>query len=168
LSAIINVHLAWHYLYMRQYDRAIDQATKTLELDPSYALAHWYRGLAFGYKRMYADALRELARARDLLPGNAAVRSDIGYVRAVSGHEREASGVIAALKEESASRYVNAYELALIEVGLHKDDRAFEWLDQAFRERSDMMIYLRVDPRLDSVRSDPRFADLVRRVGIPR
>jgi TolB-like protein/DNA-binding winged helix-turn-helix (wHTH) protein/Tfp pilus assembly protein PilF len=167
LSPIINVHLAWHYLYTRQYDRALDQATKTLDLDPSYALAHWYRGLAFGQKGMYVEALRELERARELLPGNPAVRSDIGYVHAVAGNEREAERVIGELKEESARRYVTPYELALIQVGLGKRDQAFEWLEQAFRDRSDQVIYLAVDPRLDAIRSDPRFDNLVRRVGIP-
>jgi hypothetical protein len=76
--------------------------------------------------------------------------------------------VIAGLKEESARHYVNLYELALIYIGLGQNDQAFEWLDRAFREHSDQLIYLKVDPRLDSVRSDSRFAGLVRRVGIPR
>jgi hypothetical protein len=75
--------------------------------------------------------------------------------------------VIAELEEESARRYVNLYELALIYIGLGQDDQAFEWLDRAFREHSDQLIYLKVDPRLDSIRSDSRFTDLVRRVGVP-
>jgi serine/threonine protein kinase/TolB-like protein/Tfp pilus assembly protein PilF len=167
LSPIITVHLGWHYLYTRQYDRALDQLAKALELDQNYALARWYRGLAYEQKKMYPEALREMAKARDLLPGNLAVQSDIGHVYAVSGNKPEAEKVIARLKEESAHHYVNLYELALIYVGLRQGDQAFKWLDGAFREHSDQMIYLKVDPRLDSVRSDPRFMDLVRRVGIP-
>ena len=167
LSPIINVHLAWHYLYTRQYDRALDQLTKTLELEPDYALAHWYRGLAYEQKKMYPEALREMARTRQLLPENPAVRSDVGHVYAVSGNRSEAERVIAELGEETARRYVNPYEVALIYVGLGKPDQAFEWLEKAFGGRSDQLIYLTVDPRLDALRSDPRFADLVRRVGIP-
>ena len=140
---------------------------KTLELDPSYALAHWYRGLAFEQKKMCAEALREMGTAKDLLPGNLAVQSDIGHVYAVSGDKTAAKRVIAGLQEESAHRYVNRYELALIYVGLGKNDQAFESLDRAFREQSDQMIYLKADPRLDSIRSDSRFTDLVRLVGIP-
>jgi hypothetical protein len=75
--------------------------------------------------------------------------------------------VIAGLKEESAHRYVNQYELGLIYVGLGQSDQAFQSLERAFREHSDMLVYLKVDPRLDSIRSDSRFADLIRRVGVP-
>jgi hypothetical protein len=75
--------------------------------------------------------------------------------------------VIAGLKEESVRRYVNQYELALIYVGLNQNDQAFEWLDKALREHSDQLIYLNVDPRLDSIRSDSRFTNFVRLVGIP-
>jgi tetratricopeptide (TPR) repeat protein len=167
VSPIINLHLGWHYLYTRQYDRALEQLAKTLELDPDYALAHWYRGLAYEQKKMYPEALREMGRAKDLLPMNLAVLCDIGHVYAVSGDKGNAEKVIAALEEESAHRYVNAYELALIYVGLGQNDRAFKSLDRAFREHSDMLVYLKVDPRLDSIRSDFRFPNLMRSVGVP-
>lgn len=167
VSPIINLHLGWHYLYTRQYDRALEQLAKTLELDPDYALAHWYRGLAYEQKKMYPEALREMGRAKDLLPRNLAVLCDIGHVYAVSGDKGNAEKVIAALEEESAHRYVNAYELALIYVGLGQNDQAFKSLDRAFREHSDMLVYLKVDPRLDSIRSDFRFPNLMRSVGVP-
>src|SRR5262249_40057903 len=130
-------------------------------------LAHWYRGLAFARKQLYGDALRELAAARELLAANTAVRADIGHVYALSGDAPMANRVIAELSGESTRRYVTAYEVALIYVGLRKYGQAFEWLERAFRERSDQLIYLGVDPRLDPIRSDARFADLTRRVGIP-
>ena len=167
VSPIINLHLGWHYLYTKQYDRAIEQLAKTLELDPNYALAHWYLGLAYEQKKMYPEALHELGRARDLLPTNLAVQCDIGHVYAISGDKGNAEKVIAMLKEGSARRYVNQYELGLIYIGLGQDDKAFKSLEQAFREHSDMLVYLKVDPRLDSIRSDSRFANLMRRVGIP-
>lgn len=75
--------------------------------------------------------------------------------------------VIADLKALSKTRYVNSFQIAAIYLGLGDKDRAFEWLENAYRDRSDVLIYLNVDPRLDSIRPDPRFADLVRRVGIP-
>jgi TolB-like protein/DNA-binding winged helix-turn-helix (wHTH) protein/Tfp pilus assembly protein PilF len=167
VSPIINLHLGWHYLYTKQYDRALEQLAKTLELDQDYALAHWYRGLAYEQKKMYPEALREMGRAKDLLPTNLAVQCDIGHVYAVSGDKGSAEKVIAGLKEESAHRYVNQYELGLIYVGLGQSDQAFQSLERAFREHSDMLVYLKVDPRLDSIRSDSRFADLIRRVGVP-
>ncbi|HKV79023.1 MAG TPA: tetratricopeptide repeat protein [Candidatus Sulfotelmatobacter sp.] len=167
VSPIINLHLGWHYLYNKQYDRAIEQLGKTLELDPDYALAHWYLGLAYEQKKMFPQALREMGRAKDLLPTNLTVQCDIGHIYAVSGDKDRAEKVIAGLKEESARRYVNQYELALIYVGLGQNDQAFKSLERAFHEHSDMLVYLKVDPRLDSIRSDSRFADLMRRVGIP-
>jgi tetratricopeptide (TPR) repeat protein len=140
---------------------------KTLELDPDNALAHWYRGLAYEQKKMYPEALREMGRAKDPLPRNLAVECDIGHVYAVSGDKGSVQKVIAALKEESAHRYVNAYELALIYVGLGQNEQAFKSLERAFREHSDMLAYLKVDPRLDSIRSHSRFDDLIRHVGVP-
>ena len=167
VSPIINLHLGWHYLNTRQYDRAIDQLTKTLELDPNYPLAYWYRGQAYEQKKMYADALRDMGKAKELLPGNLAVQCDIGHVYAVSGDRSVAKKLISVLKQESGRRYVNQYELALIYIGLGQNDQALKLLDRAFREHSDMLVYLNVDPRLDPIRSDPRFANLVRLVGIP-
>lgn len=167
VSPIINLHLGWHYLYTRQYDRAIEQLAKTLELDSDYALAHWYLGLAYEQKKMYPKALQEMGKAKDLLPGNLAVLCDIGHVYAVSGDVSGAERVIAQLRKEATRRYVNAYEVALIHIGLGRNDQAFRSLNQAFREHSDMLVYLNVDPRLDSIRSDPRFASLIQRVGVP-
>ena len=167
VSPIINLHLGWHYLNTGQYDQALEQLAKTLELDPNYPLAYWYRGLAYEQKKMYADALREMQKAKDLLPGNLAVQADMGHVYAVSGDKASANRVLGELRRESASRYVNQYEVALIYAGLGQKDEAFASLNKAFRERSDMLVYLKVDPRLDVLRSDSRFADLVRLVGIP-
>ena len=95
------------------------------------------------------------------------VEADIGHLHAVSGNRTEAESVMARLKKESARRYVNPYAVALIYVGLGLNDQGFEWLDTAYRERSDMLVYLRVDPRLDSIRSDSRLAVLAGRVGVP-
>lgn len=167
MSPIINLHLGWHFLYSRQYDRAIEQLSKTLELDPEYALAHWYLGLAYEQKKMYAQALREMNKAKELLPKNLAVLCDIGHLYAVSGDTGNAEKIIAALRRESAQRYVNQYELALIYLGLGRNDEAFRYLERAHRQRSDMLVYLKVDPRFDSVHSDPRFAELLRGVGVP-
>jgi TolB-like protein/DNA-binding winged helix-turn-helix (wHTH) protein/Flp pilus assembly protein TadD len=167
VSPIINLHLGWHYLYTKQYDRAIEQLAKTLELDPDYALAHWYLGLAYEQKKMYRDALREMGRAKDLLPRNLAVLCDIGHVYAVSGDKNSARKTIALLKQEAEHRYVNQYELALIYIGLGQNDEAFKSMEQGFREHSDMLVYLKVDSRLDPIRSDSRFIDLMHRVGIP-
>jgi len=167
LSPIMNVHLGWHYYFTRQYDRALEQLNKTLELDPTYGLAYWYRGLAYEQKHMYPEALREMAHGEELLKGNVVIESDIARLYAVSGNRAQAETVITDLKRLSRRKYVNSFEIAIIYVGLGQKNEAFGWLEKAYRERSDLLVYLKVDPRLDSIRADPRFVNLVRRVGIP-
>lgn len=167
LSPIMNLHLGWHYLYSGQSELALDQLTKTLELDPNYGLVYWYLGLAYEKKGMYAEALRELRAAKEVLKSNLNVDADIARVGGISGDRTEAERGIAVLREESLRRYVNPYQIALIHIGLGRTDEAFDWLDKSVRERSDMLVYLKTDFRLDPVRSDCRFRDLEQKVGIP-
>lgn len=166
LSLIINVHLGWHYFYAHQYDLSTEQLRKSLEMDPNYGVAHWYLGQALKQKGMYAEAETEFRKAIVLLKENAGVDADIGQAYAISGRRSEAQKVIDDLKELSKRRYVASYDIALIYAGLGERDRAFESLENAYKERSDLLVYLRADPRLDSLRSDTRFADLMRRVGL--
>src|SRR5260370_27660817 len=166
LGLIINVHLGWHYLYAHQYDVAIDQLKKTLEMEPNYGLAHWYLGLAYQQKQMYPEALEELRKARDLLKNNVPVEADMGYTYAVSGKRDEAEKILNQLTELSKRKYVSSYNMALIYIGLGEKDRALEWLENSYKERSELLVYLKVEPRLDTLRSDQRFAELMRRVGL--
>jgi eukaryotic-like serine/threonine-protein kinase len=167
LSPIMNVHLVWHYYYGRQYDKALEQVKKTLELDSNYGLAYWYRGLVYEAQGKYDDAVRDMRRGKELLKGNIIVNSDLAHAYAVSGKKPEAEKALAELRQVSEKRYVNPFEIALIYMGLGNKDDAFDWLEKAYRQRSDLLVYLKVDPRLDPIRSDPRFVDLMRRVGIP-
>jgi TolB-like protein/DNA-binding winged helix-turn-helix (wHTH) protein/Tfp pilus assembly protein PilF len=168
LNPIINVHLGWHYFYARQYDWALDQFRKTLELDPHYGLAHWYRGLVYEQKGMYGDALSEMRRGKDLLSGNTVVDSDIGHLYAITGNRAAATRILAELEQRRRRAYVSPFEIALIRVGLKQMDAAFRSFEEAYRERSDMLVYLKVDPRLDPIRTDTRFRALVQRIGIPQ
>jgi serine/threonine-protein kinase len=167
LNPIINAHLGWNYFFARAYDKALMQLTRTTELDPNYGLAYWYRGLAYEQQRRYPQALAELRRGAALLKGNVGVIADIGHLHAVAGDRHEAERVMKELQAQAAQRFVSPFNIALIYTGLGQQDRAFEWLERAFRERSDLLIYLKVDPRLDPIRSDARFRDLVGRVGVP-
>src|SRR5438094_4296372 len=157
LSAIMNTHLGWHYYFARQYDKSLEQLRKTIELVPNYGLAFWYSGWAYEQKGLYSDALRDLQRAKELLKTNVSVDADIGHLYAVSGNRAGAERVLRDLKELSTKKYVNAFEIALIYVGSGDKDNAFEWLDKAYQQRSDMLVYLNVDPRLDVIRHEPRF-----------
>jgi len=167
LNAIMNTHLGWHYYFARQYDKSLEQLRKTIELVPNYGLAFWYSGWAYEQKGLYSDALRDLQRAKELLKTNVSVDADIGHLYAVSGNRAGAERVLRDLKELSTKKYVNAFEIALIYVGLGDKDNAFEWLDKAYQQRSDMLVYLNVDPRLDVIRHEPRFIGLVKKVAPP-
>jgi tetratricopeptide (TPR) repeat protein len=162
----MNVHLGWHYFYARQYDLAIEQFRKTLEMDPNYGLTHWYLGMAYEQKANYVEALAELQKGKDLLKENVGVEADLGHAYAVSGNREEAQKVMDELEELSKQRYVSSYHIALIYTGLGEKDRAFEWLEKAYEERSDLLVYLKVEPRVDRLRSDPRFTRLLRRMGL--
>ena len=168
LSLILNTHLGWHYFMAHQFDLAIEQLRKTIEMDPNYGLAHWYLGLAYEQSAMYAQAAAELRTAKDLLKKNVGIEAGIGRVDALSGKRAEAEKVIDELKDLSKQIYVSSYHIASIYASLGDKDRAFEWLQGAYKERSDSLVYLKVDPKMDSLRSDPRFTDLVRRVGLPQ
>ena len=165
LSPIINVHLGWHYIYTRQYDLALEQLRNALDLDPNYSLANWYLGWIYEQQGKYAEALQSMRKAQDLLQSNTALAADIGHVYAMSGDTNAAMKVLAQLSEASKRTYVNSFEVALIHLALDRRKEGLEWLDRAYRERSDMLIYLNADPRLDSIRSDPHFVELAHRVG---
>jgi tetratricopeptide (TPR) repeat protein len=167
LSPTMNVHVGWNHFFARQYDEASTQFARTLELAPDYGLAHWYRGMTYAQQHKYPDALAELRRGAELLKGNVVIDATIGQVRAAAGNRIEAERVVTALQAEGRRRYINPFEIALIYVSLGERDRAFEWLDRAFGQRADLLVYLETDPRLDPLRSDARFEALVRKIGIP-
>ena len=160
LDLNINVHLGWHYLYAREYDRAIKQFEKALQMDRNYGLAHWYLGRSYEEKKMYGEAAAELGKAKELLNGNAILAGDLGHLYAVSGRKDEARKIIEELQQISQQQHDWPYCIALIYAGLGEKDRALEWLQKAYEDRSDWLIYLRVDPRLDGLRSDARFERL--------
>jgi tetratricopeptide (TPR) repeat protein len=166
LSQVTNLHLGWHYIYSREYDLAIDQLRKTLELDPSYGYAYWYMGRAYEQQAKYADALQALGKAQELLNGNTAVAADIGHVSAVSGDKATALRALEKLRKAPQGTYVSPVEVALIYIALGQKTEAYQWLEKGYSERSDLMVYLKVDPRFDGLRSDPQFKDLLRRIGL--
>jgi serine/threonine-protein kinase len=167
LGVILNVHLGWHYNNAHQYDLAIEQITKALELDPNFGLAYWYLGLAYEQEGRYAEAENSLRKANDLLKDNSALAADLGHLYALSGRRDQALKVIEELKGVSNRKYVSSFNIALIYVGLNDVDQAFQWLEKAYRERSDLLVYLKVDARVDKIRSDARFKDLLKRLDLP-
>ncbi len=166
LGLIMNVHLGWHYVNAHQYDLAVEQLNKALEMDSNFGVADWYLGLAYEQQGKYSEDENAFRKAKDLLKDNEAVVADMGHLYAVSGRKDQALKVIEELKALSKQRYASSYHVALIYLALNEMDQAFAWLEKAYQERSDMLVYLKVDPRVDKLRSDSRFKDLMKRVGL--
>jgi TolB-like protein len=167
VSLIINATAGWVFYLLRDYDRAIEQAQKTLDLDPNFPVAHRYLGLAYEQKRMFPEAIEELQWATTLSGGSAENVASLAHAYAVANGGAEAQKLLSDLTERSTREYVPSYEISVIHVGLGEKQQAFEWLEKAYEERYHWLNLMGVDPRLDPLRSDPRFEDLLRRVGLP-
>jgi DNA-binding SARP family transcriptional activator len=166
LVLVLNLHLGWHYFFARQYDQAIEHLRKTLELEPNFEQAHRYLGWAYQEKEMYTEAETSLQNAIALFNGSIEAHAMLGSVYALSKKRRKALKVIDELKETAKRRYVSPFFFALIYVSLGEKEESFNWLEKAYEDRSDLLTYLKIDPRLDSLRTDPRFLSLLRRVGL--
>lgn len=169
LSLSINFEVGTAYYYARDYDRAIQQFQKTLELDPNFPLVLWALPAAYEQKGMYDRAIVEFKKGVALRGGTewSFSMSGLGHVYALSGKKAEALAVLAELTQTSRQEYVPADSIALIYAGLGEKEQAFTWLEKAYAEHAFKMAWLKVDPQWDSLRSDPRFADFLRRVGLP-
>jgi TolB-like protein/DNA-binding winged helix-turn-helix (wHTH) protein/Tfp pilus assembly protein PilF len=167
LSLVVNTHLGWHYFYARQYDKAIEQYRRTLELDPAFPQTQRYAAWALLQKGRHEEAIADLRAASSALGPDPEVEAELGHALAVAGRRAEARAVLEGLRQLSSSRYVSPYSVALVHAGLADRDQALAWLDKAYDDRSDYMVYLGLEPMLDSLRSAPRFDALVRRVGLP-
>ncbi len=165
LSLIINMDAGLPYYYARQYDRAIEHYRKTLEMDANFGHAHFCLGWAYEQKGLHEEAIAELQKASELSGRSIGIMAALGRALAVAGRRREAQEILGELEEISKQQYVFPYDMAIVYAGLGEPDQAFEWLGKAFAERDVGVIWIKVDPMLDSLRADVRFVDLLRRAG---
>ncbi|MGH9936464.1 MAG: protein kinase domain-containing protein [Blastocatellia bacterium] len=164
LSLFITLSLAWAYYFARQYDRALEQGRKTLDMDPNFGFAYWHRGMAYIQQQRFADAVTALRKAISLSGPAATFISYLGYANARLGKEREARQMIAQLERISKRQYVSSYFIAMVHLGLGDPDQTFEWLEKAYEERSGFLAFIKVEPMLDALRDDPRFKELVEKI----
>jgi eukaryotic-like serine/threonine-protein kinase len=167
LSLAVNIALGDVSYYTRRYDEAVEQYGKTLEIDSNFAAAHSRLGSAYLQKAMYAEAIAEIEKARALSGGKPLIVAGLAYAFAVANEKDKARDLLDELKERSKQEYVSPYYLAMVYASLDEKNKAFKCLEKAYKERSSWMPRLKVEPKFDRLRSDPRFADLLRRVGLP-
>ena len=168
LSLIILTNFGTVLYWARQNDRALEQYHKVLSLSPDFWTAHWMMGLAFEQKGNYGDAAEELRTAMKFFPGTSAMLSaSLARIHALSGLPEEALKLATQVKTQEEAGVSCPYHLAMVYAALGQNDAAFEWLGTAF-EAHDMWInFIKVDPKMDSLRRDPRYMELLRRIGLP-
>jgi len=165
--------LGYDYLAAGRYDESIAQLQRAIELDPSAMWLHAELGWAYARKGMYAQAIAEHermgAQASAVSGENQVVALGLGWVYAVAGKRSHATRILTAFNRLASQTYVDFYMVAAIYAGLGDKDRTFESLERAYRERSGSLVYIKTDPYWgNDARTDPRYADLLRRMGLPR
>ena len=164
LSISMNFSLGWRQYMARRYDQAIEQLHNTLDLDPNFALPHLVLGQAYEQKGAYPQAIAEMKKAATTSNTSPMVSGSLGHVYGISGDRAEAERILQQLLQQAKTQYVSPFYIALVYVGLRENDKAIDWLEAGFKDRSNAIIFLKVDPELDPLRSLPRFQSLLRRM----
>ncbi len=167
LSLAINTDIGFHHYYNGREAQAIAQLQSVLGMKSDFLLAHLWMGRALVETGRYDEALVETASAERVAPGWPVLVAARGYTCGVAGRKDDARSVLLEMEALSTHRFVTAYGVALVHAGLGQKDEAFAWLDKAFEERSNWLVWLRLDPRWKSLRDDRRFTALVERMKFP-
>ena len=163
----IKADVGWNLFFARRTDEAIAQLKQVVQMDPGFSIAHNFLAHAYQQKGMFDEAIREAQKAAELLNGSEHRLGNLGDAYARAGKKQEALSILARLKKASRDHYISPYQTGLIYASLGQPDEALDWLERAYNDRFWMMAFLKVDPRWDSLRSHPRFIDILRRTGLP-
>lgn len=167
VSPLFNTERAEIYYNGRQYDSAIAQSRRTIDQYPTYPLAYIWLGSAYREKKMYKEALEQFSQGVKFSGNRPAMLALYGHALALSGDAAGAREVLADLQHLAQSRYVSSLYFAGVYTGLGEKSTALDWLDKAYEERNDRLVYLNVDPMADPLRSEPRFRDLMKKLNLP-
>ena len=168
LSPIANSDLGLHYWLAQQYDEAIAQFNKTIELDPDFSMAYWNIGYVYFEMGMLQEAIAALEKAVALSGEHPVIRATLGLVYAKADRKGKALKILEELKQLSTGRYGPSLRIDHIYIGLGENDLALEWLEKAYEERDATLVWLKVDRTYDSLRSDPRFKALLKKIGLEK
>ena len=166
LSPMFSTESGFTFYYARQYDEAAAQFQKTISLEPHYADPYQYLGQTYEQKKMYAEAIATYQKGMAQTERHPFLIAALGHAYAVSGEREKALKILDELREMSKQQYISPYLFAIVYAGLGDKEQTFAWLEKAFQDRSFFLIWLKVEPQFDSVRDDPRFKDLLRRIGL--
>jgi len=159
--------LGLEFFLARQYDQAIEQEAKVLELDPNFTEAYYFRGVSYLKKSMYKEGMADFQKAVQISPGDTVALTGLGFGYGVTGKTVEAQKVLDKLNEVSKQKYVSPVFMAKIYSGLQDKEKAFAWLEKAYEDRSLVSVgFIKTNPMFDPLRSDPRYADLLRRTNL--
>jgi tetratricopeptide (TPR) repeat protein len=161
LSAIIQTWVGLRYYFARRYPNAIAEYLKALELDQNFAPAHWHLGWAYEATGELEKGVSEEERAVALDPENLLYVASLGQAYALAGKTGEARATLTRLAKAAETRHVSAYHVAVVYIALGDLESGLTWLERAYDEQSPWIGYMKVDPRLDPVRSSPRFQRLL-------
>lgn len=167
LSVSISTDMGFSLYYSGSYEPAINKLRTSLQMNPKFALAHLWLGRSYQEEKMYPEAIAEYKKVLDVSKNWPVALAAIGNVYGLSGKKAEAQIILDTLTSLSTKRFVTSYGVALVYAGLGEKDQAFFWLNKAFDERSNWLVWLKTDPRWALIRYDKRFAELVNRVGLP-
>jgi tetratricopeptide (TPR) repeat protein len=159
--------LCWHRYSARQYGESVAQALKAIQAEPDDSWSHTILGWDYEQQGRFEEAISELQTAVKLFGDKEFALAALGHAYALAGKKQQTEEVLAKLKNMEKHGYVSAFDMAVIYTGAGDKEKALQWLEKAFEERSSFLIYSRWEPRLDPLRSDPRFQALLRRIGLP-
>jgi eukaryotic-like serine/threonine-protein kinase len=168
VSLPINTSLGWVMWARRDYDMGAEQLRKTLDMNPNFLLAHYRLAKIYVNHGMYEAAISEFQQSAKLSDDGPLAIAGLGQAYAMSGNRIKALEMLAQLQKRSSEVFISPYHTAIIYAGMGEKDQAFAWLEKALAEGDGSLILMKIDPGLDTLRSDPRYADLVHRAWQPK
>jgi tetratricopeptide (TPR) repeat protein len=165
VSVAMNAYVGGPLFFARRYDQLIQRLQPIADMNPGYHQTHAFLGLAYEQKGDWAKAIAELELAYKLDSEPEAL-AQLGHAYAVAGRTADARKVLKQLTQQARRQYISAYNFAVLYAGLGERDEAFRWLQKVKEDRSEWFAAVNVDPRLDALHSDPRFAGVLRSVGL--
>jgi tetratricopeptide (TPR) repeat protein len=167
LSLVLSMEVAWHYCMCHDYERSIEQALSSLEMEPAFPSTHYVLGLAYGQTGRLEEAVAAFEKARAGAPGSPAPLAGLGHALARAGHAGAAEALLHELTAAGQSAWVPPYFPALIAAGLGNAAAALDWLEDGYRKRDPYLVWLKCDPRFAALHGEPRFQKLLREIGLP-